>query len=312
MSELATINPTFQDVSPRQTSQFETHSWFTSQAANGVPEHVAPSMLAQGYEVGLVNRVVVGGTSTNPIFGYTYGLTRTEMNGNAVLGGLLTEYVAAYNEGRDHNQKRYEDLLTLFTEMLDKSQSYLTESCEALNARLALHQDTIEQLDSDYADFFVDVQRDLDDLTVTLNADRTRVNDQFDAEVSNAQQALMNRGFYSSAMWETIQAGIEERRQLQLTEISEREQRLIAEITLRKNEIYRNVLQMRSGLIEQDMALTNRDQQFREYQLATRNQIVVQTAEIVQGREDDYPGLGQISEIAVALGETGRSQLYVN
>lgn len=311
-SDLTTIVPTFQDITPQLASQFQTGSWFATTAANNVPEHVAPAMLSQGYEVGLVNRVQVGGTFTNPVFGYTYGLTRTEMNGNAVLGSLLTQYVNTYNEGRDHNQRRYEDILALYKEMLAKSQTDMANANDDLQARLSIHRDTIAALEVDYEDFFTDVQTDLNNLTATLDADRTRVNDEFDTQVAAARQDLTTRGFYSSAMWDTIKAGIEERRATALTEVSEREQRLLSEITLRKNQIYVEVLRMRSGLIDQDLAITNRDQDFRTYELTTRNQIVSGLLTAVENREDAYPSLGEISQIAVALGETGRPQRFVN
>ncbi|MEM6362811.1 MAG: hypothetical protein AAF745_00180 [Planctomycetota bacterium] len=291
------ITPQFQDISPSTKGPPSMGDWYLANTTGGITEDNLPWMLAQGWTV---TGTIVAADGTR-----TYTMQRITLQNWNILQELLTDFTNAYNEGRDNNQKRYEDVVRVWSEMLDKSQTHLDDAKSSLDNRIDLYFTTLNDLDDDYNDFYADVQADLDALTATLNADRTRVNDQFDALVSQSNQNLLDRGFYSSGMTSTITAGIEERRALALTEISEREQRLIAEITLRKNQIYRDVLGMRASLVDARMGLENRKQEFLAYQLSERNSILAGLFSFVERRVDGYPDLGSLAQLTASLAETG-------
>ena len=297
------INPSFQSIEPLVAAIPDPSNWYENDVANNVPEHVAPSMLAAGYEIGLVNSVIVGGDVFNPIYGYTYGMTRTELVGDKVLADLLTTFTVAYNEGRDHNHKRYEDGLAIYEEMLDKTQSAIADNRTDLEAELSEHRSELADLQSDYDDRFAEINADMTNLAATLEADRTRVNRQYDVEESNALTALTNMGFANSSQRTVMLAGIERERQVALTEVSEREQRLKAEISQRKNEVYLSALRMKVDRLQAEMGLQNREQEFRAYELGTRNEILVGMTNFVASREDGHPSLGAIAQVAAALAE---------
>lgn len=292
------FDPTFNDISPSGETTPDISLWWQSETP-GVPDTLAPYLAAHGFKPFFSQPYFVD----DEFAGWLVQMQRTKFLHAAAIQDLLVRMTDAYNEGRQHNDTRYEDLLRNLDELLDKAQQHMDSAKTDLDAQIVLHMATLDGLQSDYDDFFVDVQADLDGLSVTLNADRTRVNDQFDALLSQSDQQLMNRGFYSSGMISSIDAGIEERRALGLTEISEREKRLIAEITLRKNEIYASVLQMRAGLIGQKMELTNREQQFLAYQLDTRNNLALAMFGFVERREDPYPDLGDMAALVTSLGD---------
>ena len=307
---MANLSLTFQDITPATTSTPQVGNWHYKQSVSGVPEVSVPAMLAQGWEVAGV--FAVSGVRGDPLSGnaisvveYFYSLTRTVMDNSTVVRDLLASFTAAYNEGRDTNQKRYEDIIRGWQDMMDKGQSHMDTAKALLDNKIAIHLTTLDALEAEYSSFFDDVKADLDGLAITLEADRTRVNNNFNAQISASRQNLSRRGFYSSGMSGSIEAGIEEQRELALTEVSEREKRLIAEIALRKNSVYRDVLAMRSGLIDVAMSLTNRQQEFLAYQLDTRNRLAIGLFGVVEGREDSYPGLGSMAQLTSSLGQSG-------
>lgn len=295
---MANFDPSFSDISPSDLTAPDISEWFSSET-QGAPDTIAPYLAAHGFKPIQSNPYYVD----DEFAGWLINMHRTKFEHAEAIQSLINKMTEAYNEGRTHNDKRYEDLISNLEDLLDKAQQHMDSAKTELDADIVLHMTTLQNLDATYSDFFTDVQSDLDGLTVTMEADRTRVNDAFDAEDSRATQDLANRGFYSSGMISNIQAGIEERRQLALTEVSEREKRLIAEITLRKNEVYRNVLAMRQGLIAAQMELTNREQQFLAYQLDTRNKLALAMFGFVERREDIYPGLGDQAALVTSLGD---------
>ena len=294
------INPTFQDISPITAESPNAGGWYFTSNIGGVPEEAVPFMLAQGFEINGVFQV----DAFNPDV-KAYSLTKTRLNNAQVIYDLLQSFTEAYNEGRTANDKRYEDIIRLWTEMLDKGEEHIDGAKVELENEIVLHMTTLDALETEYDTFFADVRDDLSNLNITLNADRIRVNNQFDALVAAEGQRLASRGFYSAALISSITAGVEERRALALTEVSEREQRLIADIALRKNQVYVDVLRMRSGIIDTKMGLTNRKQEFLKYQLDERNRTLVGLFGFVEKREDTYPGLGAMAQVSASLGESG-------
>lgn len=298
---MADITPTFSDLTPIAATVPNVGSWYKSGFANGIPDTVAPFLAAQGFEIIDVTPYHLDGEFA----GWALDMRRTKLQNAQVVQSLLESMTQAYNEGRAANDTRYEDLLRNLSDLLDKSQTSMDSAGATLDERVVLYMADIDGLETVYDEFFVDLQSDLEGLTVTLDADRTRVNNQFDGLVSTMQQGLVDRGLYSAMLFVSMEAGIEEKRALALTEISEREQRLIADIALRKNEIYISVLKMRTGLIEAKLGLTNRQQEFLAYQLDTTNKLALAMFGFVERREDAYPGMADMAGVAASLGESG-------
>lgn len=294
------IDPTFNDITPAQISTPQTPDWYTVDVAAGVPDSIAPYLVAQGWEINSVSPFYI----ESEFSGWRLSLTRKNKNEDEVANSLLSDLTEAYNEGRAANDTRYEDLIRNLQDLLSKAQTHMDSAKTILDDKIDVHLTTLSSLEDEYDTFFTEVKTDLDGLTITLEADRTRVNNQFDAQLAESDQQLVNRGFYSSAMVSNIDAGIEERRALALTEITEREQRLLADVVLRKNQIYVEILRMRAGLVDSQMALTNRQQQFLEYQLDTRNNLALAMFGFVERREDTYPSRTEIATVAAELGAT--------
>jgi hypothetical protein len=294
------ISPTFSDLTPTQATVPNIGSWFQTNIA-GAPDTLSPYLAALGYEPTEYQRYYVDGEFA----GWLIEMRRTKLQNAAVVQDLMNSMTQAYNEGRAANDTRYEDLLRNLTDLLSKAQTHMDSAKVTLDERIVLYLGDLDDLEAAYDDFFEEVRSDLSALSLTLDADRTRVNNQFDGQIATSQQGLVDRGLYSSALFVSIEAGIEEKRAEALTDISEKEQRLFADVVLRKNEIYINVLRMRTGLIEAKLGLTNRQQQFLEYQLDTQSKLALAMFGFVERREDSYPGMGDIAGVAASLGESG-------
>ena len=289
------ITPSFSKLTPTFHS-----GWYSMFFSDGVtlPDTIAPYAAAHGYKPYGTHPYLID----DEFAGWVVSMSRTKFNPGTAMSNLLGKMQLAHNEGRYHNNKRYEDLIANFEDLLSKSQSHMDAAKLKLDGQLNLHLTTLTNLEDTYSDFFDDVKTDLDNLSVTLDAERTRANQTFDALLAQSDQGNVNRGFYSSGMIASIDAGIETKRNEALTEIAEKEKRLIADIALRKNEVYVSVLQMRSGLIGQQMELTNREQEFLGYQLDTRNNLAMAMYAMVERREDIYPGIGDMAAVVSSLG----------
>lgn len=291
------ITPSFSKLTPTFTGAPPTARFFADQGIS-LPDVIAPYAAAHGFFPSGYNAYTVD----EEFAGWILSMNRSKFLHSTAVDEMLGRMNNAYNEGRFHNNKRYEDLIANFEDLISKSQSHMDAAKVKLEDQLNLHLTTLTNLEDTYSDFFNDVKNDLDNLSVTLDAERTRVNNTFDALLAQSDQGNVNRGFYSSGMIASIDAGIETKRNEALTEVAEKEKRLIADIALRKNEVYVSVLQMRSGLIGQQMELTNREQTFLGYQLDTRNNLAMAMYGFVERREDVYPGLGDMAALVSSLG----------
>tara|TARA_Y100000593_G_scaffold78495_2_gene145794 strand:- start:1405 stop:2328 length:924 start_codon:yes stop_codon:yes gene_type:complete len=294
------ITPNFQDITPTTKTVPTMNGWYLSTTTPGVSEESVPWMLAQGWRP-------LSTQTDKTVFPnvVTYTMEQTTLLNQNVLHELLKDFTDAYNEGRSANDKRYEDVIELWSDMLDKSQTHLNEAETQLNNRVEVYLTTLDALEDEYDSFFAGVKTELNDLTVTLDARRNEVNDAFASRLSQASQDLVSRGLYSSTMKTSIDAGIEAEKQKALTEIAEAEQRTKADITLRKNQIYVDILRMRAGLIESKMSLTDSQQQFQRYHLSERNGILVGLMEFVERRNDGYPDMSALAQLTASLSESG-------
>jgi DNA-binding ferritin-like protein (Dps family) len=300
---LENINPldTITDIDPVDKAIPAMTGWYLSTTAE-VTEEALPWMLAQGYEVVGANRY---GSVVGPIT--SYNVNRISVRSWKVLQDLLKDFTESYNEGRQANDIRYDDIVNMWSEMLTKSETFMAENRTTLDGQITLQLATLDSLESDYDTFFSQIQTDLNALDLTGDADIERVNNQFNALVAAKKQELMSNGFYSSAMLATIEAGIEEKRALALTEISERLQRMKADLSLKKNQVYFDVLRMRQGTIDAKMGLVNKQQQFLAYQMDERNKILMGLFGFMERRTDSYPDLGVMAQLTASLGDAGGS-----
>jgi hypothetical protein len=225
-----------------------------------------------------------------------YALTRRIIKPEYVLRDLVSSYTRAYNEGRQLNDQRYDDLVTLYLAVLDKTEDSLNE-LEDDHANFQTLIDThLAQVTSDHATYAADVDGDLDAWGTSLLAE---INARFDAELSKAQQSLIDRGMYSGVMWTTTSAGIERERTRALTDAQDKitqaqlalKHKIQAELTSMRDRVFaarERVRAFLSGAVDRH--------------LAVRNGAAEALGRLVERRDDDYPDLSEVGRLAAGLG----------
>lgn len=276
--------------SPENVSQ-----WYTTEITVGIytPSQAA-YMHAQGWRT--ISIVTVGGIST-------YVLSRRIIKPENVLNALVRSYTDAYNEGRTLNDQRYDDIVTLFTTVLDRTE----DSFNLLEADDSTYESLVDTLlanvDTDFASYDSDVTGDLDDWGTDQLAE---TNARFDAELSKAQIALIDRGMFSSALWVNDSAGIERDRSRALNLVNDTIEQRQLEL---KNKVYAEQKDVRTKILAARDRLRTFLHAAKDRQVALRNAAVEALAGIVERRTDGYPDLGEIGRLAASLG-AGSAEAY--
>ena len=283
------LNPTFQDTPVTTKSAESVSQWYKTEVTSG--EFTAA-------EVGYYH--AAGWTTTN----YArvgsgpglYSLQRRVLEPEKVLRALVKSYTTAYNDGRQLNDQRYDDILVLFTQILDKTE----DSFNTLEAADDVYEDLVETLVSaistDHATYAADVDGDLDEWGTSLLEE---INARFDAELGKAQQALVDRGMYSGSMWTTISAGVERERTRSLNEANDR-------IEQRQLELKHKVQAEKVSVQQRVLAARDRLRVYlreaKDRQVAVRNQVAEALGRLVEARTDSYPDMAAIGRLAGQLG----------
>jgi len=117
------LTPTFQDITPAWKGlPAGMNTWYFTSIVSGISEESLPWMLAQGWQL---NSVEID-ESVEPNI-RTYLMARTRLLHQNVLLSLMIDFTNAFNEGRAANDKRYEDVIWNWQNLLDKHQSEMTE-----------------------------------------------------------------------------------------------------------------------------------------------------------------------------------------
>ena len=220
-------------------------AWWQTTNIDRVPETAVGYLVAQGWQI----------VSTYKEDDVTYyAMTRQSMMNWKILQTLLDSYTFAYNEGRDFNATRYNDLIASWGNLVINTRENLDTLGDVSDGHLSLYLTTVDSLLSDLeADVELseaellsvsgDVDAQLDLIVAKLNelegdynthaaltrglltdfgaTETARINEQFDNLLQKGRQGLVNRGLYSSVLFAQIEARIERERSEALTKFND-------------------------------------------------------------------------------------------
>lgn len=285
------LNPVFQPTPLTTQSAQNPLSWYITESTSG---EYSPSELAwlnaQGWRLYLTLPSGLHGEKLS------YSLVRTRIEPALVLRDLITSYTEAYNEGRQLNDQRYDDLVVLYTSMLDKTEDTFNSNATADTAHQANVEAIIAAMQAAYAAYAADVSNDLDSWGSSLLAE---VNARFDAELSKAAQALIDRGLYSGLLAGNASGSVQRERTRTLTATSDQIQVRKTEL---KSRVYDSGMEMRSRTLAAYERLRAYLAGALDRQVAVRNAAAEALGRLVERREDDYPDLTEIGRLAASLG----------
>ena len=224
-------------------------------------------------------------------------LKRRKMQSELVLKDMIASFTKAYNEGRQINDERYDELVALYSIMLSRTE-------DEANAFAGLNADDFKPL----ADAVVAACRDamekygaaadgIPDDWMQSRIDE--INRKFDALLSKARTDLVDKGLYNSTIWPTTASGIERDRQIALNDLKD-------EMVTMKVDVYGKIAAMKADigqkLLDCEIRIIEAQQKMLLGPTEVRNTVFKWMLEFMERREDDYPGLDQLATIAEKLG----------
>ncbi len=297
------ITPSFQETGVTTKVAESVSSWFETESITAeLNQNQIGWMLAQGWVIGSTREITRTYGST-AITTTEYTLYRRSVSPQDVLADLVASYTSAYNDGRTLNDQRYDDLIVLWSAVLDKSEDSFNNLEAGDETYETLIGSLVSGIDTDFDTYAADVDGDLDDWGTDLLAE---INARFAAELSKAQQSLVDRGLYSSTMWTTISAGIERERTRALNNANDTIEQRQLEL---KHKVYAEEVSVASRVLAARDRLRTFLHAAKDRQVAIRNSVVDALARLVEGRTDSYPDIAEIGRLATALG-AGQPESY--
>jgi len=273
---------------------YQKGGWPMSKAVDLLPIYMAQGWLVYNKEDG--SDVRREGGVTHTYLWTKYYMHRRKLQSEDVLQTLITDFTGAYNDGREINDSRYDELVTLYDVMLDKTEDELEVLDGVVDTDDALLAAIIAAMEADYDDYTGNLAGLLDDYG---DSQRLRINTQFDNEVADTRQDLTSRGMYNTTVWTSVNAGVEFRRAEALTDLEDKILRLRADL-LGKDQDY--LVAMRKNIYDARLRLLNLKQDNVLRPLEFRNKMLIAMLSFMERRTDDYPGLDGLADIAAKLG----------
>ena len=249
-------------------------------------------LLAQGW---IVWQIHISWAGTDNQY-YTWWMTRRIISGEKVLAAMVVDYSVAYNEGRDLNDTRYDDIVLLFSTVSDKMQDELI----SLDAKEVTYDGLIETLitavEADWTSHDAEVSGDLDSYGTSQV---TRINTQYNALLSKAQSDLVSQGLYNTTSWASVSAGIERERAIALNDFNDK---LIVQQIGLEERLYAAKTQMRDRILQARDRLFSTVHNSAMAREDMREKIITVLCNFMERRTDSYPDLTAIGNAAAELG----------
>ena len=224
-------------------------------------------------------------------------LKRRKMQSEAVLQDMITSFTKAYNEGREINNARYDELVALYSLMLsrteDEANAFGGLSADDFKplaeAVVAAVKDALEKYRGAVGDIPADwMQSRIDE-----------INRKFDALIGQAKSKMVSEGTYNSTVWPTTLSGIERDRQYALNDLKD-------EMVTAKIDAYGKIATITSDigqkLLDCEIRIIEAQQKMLLGPTEVRNTVFKWMLDFMERRDDDYPGLDQLVTIADRLG----------
>lgn len=285
------INPALYitDTDPVDLGAYSPSTWYVTESANNVPAESVGWMQAQGWSITATEVEAETGRTL-------YDMDRRRIDPELVLKDMVVDYTSAYNEGRDLNDSRYDEIITLYTATLDKSEDEFNDLEDDDSTYDTLIETLILGLYTDHTDYASEVEGALDDYGGSI---RTEINTRFTNLIATQKASLIGRGMYNTTIWNTTEAGIERERTVALADFEdkliERQIAVTTTVKVDKTSMRTQILAARDRLHTTVTAAAN-------YRLASRNAIMQSLESFMERRTDGYPDISQIGQLAASLG----------
>ena len=256
--------------------------------------------LAQGWI--LTNAVYGERSSTTGIMQITYSLKRRTLKAEKALQDLIDQSTEGYNWGRKMNDQRYDDIVTIYSVLLDKTEDTLASLDGDDDYAADKIDGVLDLLPADYEEHAADPDIDLD---AYGTAQRARINLQYDNLLTTLKQSLIQRGIYNTTVYNTDVIGIEGERTIALNAFEDDLMRLKADMA---HKLYDQKITMRQGVINAAERWKAQRSNGMD-RLALQSKITIAMLSFMERREDTYPDLNNINQLAATFGSVNSAQV---
>jgi ATP-dependent Clp protease ATP-binding subunit ClpA len=221
------------------------------------------------------------------------------MQADAVLQSMVDSLVSAYNEGRDINVARYDEIVALYAMMLSSTETELNAIME-----------TEPDMDVAFDDINTRIENALarygnvaDSLPSDWNQSRIAdINLKFDNLISESRAKMVADGTYNGTVWPTTEAGIERQRAYALNNLKD-------EMVTLKLDAYGKIATITASVGEQlinaQVRIFEALRKKRLDPVDLRNTVFKWMLDFMERRTDEYPALAELPTIAERLGYDG-------
>ena len=224
-------------------------------------------------------------------------LKRRRMQTELVLKDMIAQFTKAYNEGRQINDERYDELVALYALMLsrteDEANAFAGLNVDDFKPLAKLVTDEIKKAIEEYKGAVGDLPADW------MQSRIDEINRKFDALLAEAKSKMVSAGTYNSTVWPTTESGIERDRQIALNDLKD-------EMVTLKVDVYGKIASMTAdvgkNLLDCEIKILEMQNKMMLGPTEMRNQVFKWMLDFMERRDDDYPGLESIAQIAERLG----------
>ena len=223
-------------------------------------------------------------------------LKRRKMQSEAVLQDMITSFTKAYNEGREMNVARYDELVALYALMLERTEDEANGTGLSADDFKPLVEKVVGAV-KDALENFAKAAKDIPDDWLKQRV--KDINDKFDALIGEAKSKMVTDGTYNSTVWPTTLAGIERKRADALNALKD-------DMVALKVETYGKIATITgdvgNNLMNCAVRILEAQQKLLLEPTNLRNTVFKWMLDFMERRDDDYPGLDQLVTIADRLG----------
>lgn len=223
-------------------------------------------------------------------------LKRRKMQSEAVLQDMITSFTKAYNEGRQVNDDRYDEIVSLYALMLSRTEDEANDFGFSPDDFKPLVEMVVKAVKDALEKYGASVENIPDDWLQQRIKD---INDKFDALVGEAKTTMVSNGTYNSTVWPTTLAGIERRRADALNDLKD-------DMVTLKVETYGKIAgttaDVGNKLMDCATQIIKAQQELMLGPTEIRNKVFKWMLDFMEKRDDDYPGLDQVAKAAESLG----------
>ena len=251
---------------------------------------------------------------------HSTSMSRDGMNSWMILQSLLNEYTLAYNEGREHNSVRYNDIIAMWVDAISRARKHLDTTGDVSDGHIATYEDQMDALVSGVESELATALDDMTDAGTALETQLTlylsnlnslqgiydiheataeafltglgvtelaRINEQFDSTLAKNLQALTDRGLYSSAIVTAITARVERERSEAITNLNDR---LAREQLDNEHKLYEQEMAVKGMVLDGRVKYNNAIMTKAQFLVETRKSLALAISQVrmsrVTGRMD--------------------------